>query len=145
MKFSEVLFKILSWFSKPEQPTEQEHRAWSLEKVRQERKEVWICEDCKKEAQASTAAYDKPPPRTDPVLHLRLEAQRRRQEEEAFKRVLDVNTKELHAIRAHPGGIMRSGTTRKYVTQQLERLDMLEVTQPRVRKVQLVSKDEKAE
>jgi hypothetical protein len=57
---------------------------------------------------ARQGAYDQPSPATDPALQRRLE-------EEKFKRLLDVTTKELHAIRAHPGGITRSGVTRHYV------------------------------
>jgi hypothetical protein len=72
---------------------------------------------------AKQGAYEQPSPVTDPALHRRLQAQKRRQqeqqEEEKFKQLLDVNTQELRAIRAHPGGIKRSGVTNKYITQKL--------------------------
>jgi predicted NodU family carbamoyl transferase len=71
-------------------------------------------------------AYDQPSPNTDPALQRRLQAQKRKlqeqeeEEEEKFKQLLDVNTQELRAIRAHPGGIKRSGVTNKYITQKLK-------------------------
>jgi hypothetical protein len=62
------------------------------------------------------AAYEQPSPVTDPALAARIAEQKRKlAEEEAFKQLLDVNTKELRSIRAHPGGITRSGVARKYV------------------------------
>jgi hypothetical protein len=70
-------------------------------------------------------SYDQPSPHTDPELQRRLEAYRRRMQEQAedekkFKQLLDVNTSELRSIRAHPGGIKRSGVTNKYITQKLK-------------------------
>jgi hypothetical protein len=74
---------------------------------------------------ARQGAYDQQSPNTDPWLAARIAQQKRKlAEEEQFKQLLDVNTKEVRAIRAHPGGIKRSGVTNKYITQKLRPINL---------------------
>jgi hypothetical protein len=61
------LFAFLSLFRKAEQPNYVELRAWALEQVRQEQTVVWICEQCKRQSQAYTGAYEPPDRTTDPL------------------------------------------------------------------------------